>query len=279
MTSVELGLIGDNIRGSRSPDLHRACGRLVGLDVSYELFIPPAMGKSFEEVFDQCVARLAGFNVTLPYKERAAGRVRIEDPLVRRLGAINTVVVRPDGPIGANTDLTGFITAYRRAFGSRRPGDVVMFGAGGVGRAIGFALARLGATSITVIDTETEKAQSLVEAISQISNGATIARKGKHDTIHIADGAVNCTPLGMEGYAGSPIDGSLPFPGKTWAFDAVYTPAETPFRDRALAAGVAFLSGYDLFFNQGLDAFHLFTGYEITDRRKVLEALCVPGLP
>jgi shikimate dehydrogenase len=50
------------------------------------------------------------------------------------------------------------------------------------------------------------------------------------------------------------------FPRATWAFDAVYTPVDTPFRAQALAAGAAFLSGWELFFRQGIDAFALFTG-------------------
>ncbi|MEZ5731770.1 MAG: shikimate dehydrogenase [Paracoccaceae bacterium] len=270
---VALGLIGDNIRRSRSPDLHRACGRIVGLDVSYELFIPPDMGLSFDEVFALCLTRLDGFNVTLHYKERAAGMVRIEDPLIRRLGAINTVLVGSEGPVGWNTDFTGFTTAYRQKFGCRAPGEVVMFGAGGVGRAIAFALVRLGAASITILDTDEVKAARLAETISEIGGGTTIGRMGSHNALPCADGAVNCTPLGMEGYPGSPLATDEPFPAKEWAFDAVYTPFETPFRDRALDAGAVFLSGYDLFFYQGLDAFRLFTGRNIKDWKAVRRAL------
>lgn len=51
---VRLGLIGDNIKRSRSPDLHRLAGRLSGLDVSYDLFIPRDLGKDFDAVFDAC---------------------------------------------------------------------------------------------------------------------------------------------------------------------------------------------------------------------------------
>ncbi|MCB2137302.1 MAG: shikimate dehydrogenase, partial [Rhodobacteraceae bacterium] len=72
---------------------------------------------------------------------------------------------------------------------------------------------------------------------------------------------------------GSPLAKDEPFPAKEWAFDAVYTPSETPFRDRALRAGAAFLSGYDLFFHQGLDAFRLFTRREIRDWQSVRRAL------
>jgi shikimate dehydrogenase len=46
----------------------------------------------------------------------------------------------------------------------------------------------------------------------------------------------------------------------TWAFDAVYTPDRTEFRAQTEAMGAAFLSGYDLYFHQGVQAFEIFTG-------------------
>ena len=74
-----------------------------------------------------------------------------------------------------------------------------------------------------------------------------------------ADGVVNCTPLGMSGRPGSAIPASL-LGGQSWAFDAVYTPIETEFLRAARAAGLDTLSGYELFFQQGIKAFELFTG-------------------
>jgi shikimate dehydrogenase len=64
----------------------------------------------------------------------------------------------------------------------------------------------------------------------------------------------------MTGYPGSAVPDEA-FPRAAWAFDAVYTPVDTAFRTQALAAGAAFLSGWELFFRQGIDAFALFTGH------------------
>ncbi len=270
MRTLSLGLIGDNIRATRSGDLHRACGRLAGIEVSYELCIPRDLGQEFDAVFDDCIARLDGFNVTLPYKERAARRVRIDDPAVQRLGAVNTVLVTPDGPVGHNTDFTGFSTAYRAAFGDRPPGRVALIGAGGVGRAIGFALVDLGAAGIVVIDSDPARAAALAKALGP---GATT---GAIQAVATADGVVNATPLGMVGYGGCPVPEDIAFPPGAWAFDAVYTPPDTPFRTRALAAGADFLSGWELFFHQGLDGFRLFSGQPVTDPDAVRAALSAP---
>lgn len=260
MTRIRLGLIGDNIRASRSPDLHRFCGQLSGLDVSYDLLLPPELQQSFDQVFDRVRAEgLRGVNITLPYKEQVVGRVRVDDPQIARIGSVNTVRFDPDGPRGFNTDYSGFVSAYRTAFRRARPGRVALIGAGGVGKAIAFGLISLGATEIIFIDTDRANATALAKSVAEASDGRTATRVGDITVLGAVDGVINCTPLGMVGYPGSPVpDGA--FPKNGWAFDAVYTPLDTPFRAQARAAGATFLPGYELFFKQGIDAFEIFTG-------------------
>ncbi|MBZ9739859.1 MULTISPECIES: shikimate dehydrogenase family protein [unclassified Mesorhizobium] len=275
--AVRLGLIGDNIKRSRSPDLHRLAGRLSGLDVSYDLFIPREMGKDFDAVFDACRDDgLRGVNVTYPYKEIVASRLLIHDDLTRRIGSVNTVVFGPRGSSGYNTDHTGFIAAYREAFGDMAPGSVGLIGAGGVGKAVAFGLLALGAEALTVVDSDAEKAHSLAAAIATASKGAvaTSSRVDVDAAIGGAEGIVNCTPLGMHGHPGSPVRPQL-LGKQRWAFDAVYTPVDTIFKQQAEAAGVKVLSGFELFFHQGIEAFRIFTGRAPADlsslRRMLLE--------
>jgi shikimate dehydrogenase len=259
---IRLGLIGDNIKSSRSPDLHRFAGRLCGLDVTYDLFVPRDMAKDFDAVFNACRDDgIHGVNVTYPYKEAVVSRLRIDDELTRRIGSVNTVVFGPDGALGYNTDHTGFIAAYRATFGGQPPGNVVVIGAGGVGKAVAFGLLALGAEALTIIDSDAGKARSLAVAIAAVS-GRTVKTTSGDDIRLVMDGAeglVNCTPLGMIGYPGSPVPPELLGPQR-WAFDAVYTPVDTMFKLQAEAAGLKVLSGYELFFRQGIDAFCIFTG-------------------
>jgi shikimate dehydrogenase len=79
-----------------------------------------------------------------------------------------------------------------------------------------------------------------------------------------ADGLVNATPLGMHHYPGTPIPRSL-MSTQSWAFDAVYTPTDTVFLQDAAEAGLQVLSGYELFFHQGVDAFQIFTGLDVDE--------------
>jgi shikimate dehydrogenase len=83
---------------------------------------------------------------------------------------------------------------------------------------------------------------------------------------------VNATPLGMAGYPGSAVPEGA-FPATGWAFDAVYTPEHTPFRAQAQAAGARFISGWELFFHQGVDAFEIFTGHRPADTDALRAAL------
>ncbi len=262
---VKLGLIGGNIKASRSPALHRIAGRLAGLEVSYDLLIPAELGLTFAEVLEKCADEgYRGVNVTYPFKEAVVARVQVADANIRRLGAVNTVLFTPEGAQGFNTDYSGFAAAYRARFGAVAPGRVVLIGAGGVGRAIGFALALLGAQEVRILDRDASKAQSLAEGLAAIGAGAprVVLARDVAEALHGADGVVNATPVGMVGYGGTPVPGDL-WPGRAWAFDAVYTPVDTQFTVEAAAAGVNVLSGYELFFYQGVQAFEIFTGHSV----------------
>lgn len=261
---IRLGLIGDNIKPSRAPQLHREAGRLAGLEVSYELLIPAELGKDFDQVFeDSRAAGMRGLNITYPYKQAAVARAEIDDPLVRRLGAINTVVFEGGRIRGYNTDHSGFIAAWRATFGAASPGRTAIVGAGGAGRAVAFGLAALGTSELTIVDTDVARAEALALALDGL---ATVKVRDAADAdIRAAEGVANCTPVGMVGYPGSPIDVSLLGPQR-WAFDAVYTPMQTEFSLAAAAAGLDVIGGYELFIHQGLDAVRLFTGRAVDEQ-------------
>jgi shikimate dehydrogenase len=271
---VRLGLIGDNIARSQAPRLHELAGRLVGIPVTYERLIPKDLCEDFEAVFDR--ARLAGFrglNITYPYKERVVPLLRVPDPQVATLGAVNTVLFTADGPEGYNTDWSGFIAAYRGKLGDRTPGPVCMVGAGGVGKAVAFGLLSLGLTDLTLVERDLPKAEALAAALQTAAPGLAV-----RVTADVAAGAagaaglINCTPVGMVGYDGTPVPRAL-MRGAAWVFDAVYTPTDTLFLRDADAEGLHILSGWELYFYQGHHAFALFHGRPIDEAllRRALE--------
>ncbi|KXF75392.1 shikimate dehydrogenase [Paramesorhizobium deserti] len=275
-SAIRLGLIGDNIARSQSPRLHVLAGRLCGLDISYERLIPADMGRDFDAVFDLCVRDgFRGINITYPYKERVVSRLAVDQPAIAAIGACNTVVFDATPPHGFNTDYTGFMSAYRGAFGKAAPGAVAMAGAGGVGKAVAFGLAGLGCPRLALFDRDREKAHSLKQSLVEASLAVEVEIAGSiEEAVAGADGLVNCTPLGMVGYPGSAIPANL-LGRQSWAFDAVYTPVDTQFLTDARAVGLSVISGYELFFHQGVDAFRFFTGASV-DAAALRKALLEP---
>lgn len=265
---LKLGLIGDNIAQSRAPMLHRLAGAQHGMTVQYDRLVPAEMGLEFDALFDGCAGQgYRGINVTYPYKERAAARVRVEEPLERAIGAVNTVLFETGGPVGHNTDYTGFMAAYRAAQGQASPGIVCLVGTGGVGRALAFGLVALGAVELRLVDREAEKADALAAELRRLPKTPSVSVFG--DAAEAAAGAtglLNGTPVGMVGYGGTPLPRAA-MAGAAWAFDAVYTPVETQFLQDAAAAGLSVISGYELFFYQGVHACVHFAGKPLDEAK------------
>lgn len=270
-----LGLIGDGIGRSSAPRLHELAGRIVGRAVRYDRFdLDKRTDTTFEDTLAACGRDgRAGVNVTHPYKERAARIVPIADPRVRRIGAINTVLFHGGVPVaGHNTDHSGFVAAYRARLGEARPGRVALIGAGGVGRPIAAGLGELGADEIRVYDIDAARAERLAADLTDpaVPVRACTTMEAALDGV---DGIVNASPVGMYRYPGNPVpEVAMGRPG--WVFDAVYTPRDTEFVVAAARRGAAVISGYELFFWQGVHAFRLFTGLTVDPAalRAALEA-------
>jgi len=278
---IQLGLIGAGISKSSAPRLHIFLGQMYGLPVDY-LRIDSNEIAGFE--FADAIARCAregyrGVNVTHPYKEVVRRKVEVSDPSVARIGAINTVIFEPKGWQGFNTDFSGFSGAFRHRFGDAKPGISLIVGAGGVGKAMAFSLARLGAKEIWLHDVEKARAGGLAATLAAAGIATSVIETdGLKDAVRKADGLLNGTPLGMFQHPGNafPVDA---IGGQRWAFDAVYTPLETEFLKCCKAKSLDILSGYDLFLFQGFDAFTIFTGIEVDPAAAVASFPPPPPMP
>jgi shikimate dehydrogenase len=259
MTTLTAGLIGSHIQKTRLPAALKLLCDEVGIGFEFEL-IDTAQLPTFD--FDATVNELqdrgwTGITVTHPYKTHAA-RYAGEGllPTIVRLGASNTLVFGP--PLSAhNTDYTGFISAWRTIMGDTQPGRVAMAGAGGVARALVFALVELGATDIAIWDIEDEKAKAPAGESGGPAHAVSIADSGQ--TVRGADGLINATALGMEHAPGMAFDANY-IGGQNWAFDAVYTPTNTLFLRACQQSGLECLTGFDLFCHMALGSFEAYTG-------------------
>ncbi len=261
----KLGLIGISIAKSSAPTLHTMLGEMYNLPVSYTLHDPE---ENTREAFVKTLNQLReegfrGCNVTFPFKQIAVGEVSSVNDAVKKVGATNTLRITDSAIKAANTDYTGFIRGYRGRVGDLPAGKVLLIGAGGVGRAIAFGLFDLGATEIMVYDMFEASAQSLVDTVKAAGYKASlVTQESFADAALSADGLVNGTPVGHYKSPGIPLAAEL-IGNQKWAFDAVYTPVDTEFLVTSHGKGLKIVSGFDLFFYQGVDAFEIFTDVEV----------------
>ena len=251
------GLIGAPIRHSASPAMHEWAAQALGARCHYHLIeVAGADSEGLRALLDG-VRRLgfAGVNVTFPYKEAVVSLLDELSAGATAMQAVNTVVVRDGRLIGHNTDATGFARAARELVEASQRGPVALVGAGGVGKAIAFALAQLGVTQIRLYDNDTAKAAALAGALGTtvvVTDSVEAALRG---TV----GLINATPVGMLPSRESPVADHLLHEG-LWVADAVYSPLWTPLLTAAKARGARVMTGRELAIYQAADAFELFTG-------------------
>ncbi len=271
MDKLVAGLIGSHIQKTRLPLALELLCEEAGIGFEFELIdTDGAAGFDFDAKVDDLRLRdWSGVTVTHPHKTEAAryaGKSLL--PEIARLGASNTLIFGTT--LSAhNTDYTGFMSAWRTVMGDVSPGKVAMAGAGGVARALAFALVELGASDLSVWDVEPGKAEQLASECGGPCR-AILPAQAK-DVVVAADGLINATALGMEHAPGMAFNANHIGP-QNWAFDAVYTPTNTAFLKACRAAGLKCLTGFDLFCHMAIGSFEAYTGIPV-DKPSALEKL------
>jgi shikimate dehydrogenase len=265
--SKSVVLIGYPLKHSISPAFQQAAFDHEGLDVMYEKWETP------EAELKATVDRLRhastlGANVTIPCKEKILPLLDELSDTAARIGAVNTVVNRSGMLMGFNTDVEGFITSLRQdADYGLRNRKVVLLGAGGVARAVMFALLNGEVTSVTVFNRSIERGRTLVRSFARSAGRIPLAalpwtELETSSALQDCDLLVNCTSLGMRfsaTAAESPLRAGL-IPKDALVYDLVYNPEDTPFLNEAKKAGAETLGGLSMLVHQGAASFELWTG-------------------
>jgi len=258
------GLIGAPIAHSASPAMHERAAEALGVHCHYQLIEVAGAGREELRLLLDGVRRLgfAGVNVTFPYKEAVVSLLDELSPEALSIGAVNTVVVRSGRLIGYNTDTTGFARAITELVRDPAQSRIAVIGAGGVGKAIAFALVETGVREIRIFDTDRAKAEQLAAQllVAQLK-GQSEARAAVdvEGAVRGVTGIVNGSPVGMLPNRGTPVPDAL-LHKDLWVADAVYTPLWTPLLNAAKAKGAEVMTGRELAIYQAADAFELFTG-------------------
>jgi shikimate dehydrogenase len=269
------GVIGWPIAHSRSPRLHGYWLERYKIDGAYvPLAVQPAQVAQALRML--ALVGFRGVNVTVPHKEAALAAVDVLDPDARRIGAVNTVTMGPDGAlIGTNTDGIGFIKHLKAsAPGWKTSGAAAVIGAGGAARAVVAALMNAGVPEIRLINRTRERAEELAHSF----NGPTrvmpwVARHGALDGAALV---VNTTTLGMTGQPALDLNLDA-LTAEACVFDCVYVPLETPLLAAARARGLIAVDGLGMLIQQARPGFEAWFGVapEVDDglRRFLAEGL------
>ncbi|HCP12071.1 MAG TPA: shikimate dehydrogenase [Planctomycetaceae bacterium] len=258
--TVVFGVIGDPIAQSKSPLIHNAAYRKLGLNAVY-LPIRIPQDRLLESLKELERLQVAGYSVTIPHKEGVLQYVDQMDEATDLMGAANTLFKHDGQWCATNTDAPAAISAIQD--GLRKAGNipeltarkVLILGAGGAARAVGHALLQHGAV-VTLTNRSRDRGKSLASELG--CQFTSWENRGSE----ICDVLVNCTSVGMH-----PNVDESPFE-QHWlsdsalVFDTVYNPEQTLLLKQARDRGCPTVSGVEMFIRQAALQFELFTGYE-----------------
>jgi shikimate dehydrogenase len=263
---VLLGLIGQDIQASRTPEMHMREGEAQGLRLIYRIIDLTQLSLGVEALPELLTAaqRLGfdGLNITHPCKQAIIPYLDELSDNARALGAVNTVILKDGRKIGENTDWSGFAEPFRRKMSDVLLDRVVQIGAGGAGAAVAHAALMLGVKELTIFDIDPKRAESVAQNLSS-HFGAGRAKAGSDlpETIAQANGLINATPIGMDAHPGMPLSAELLRPD-LWVAEIIYFPLETELLRHARAIGARTIDGGGMAVFQAVAAFRHFTGLE-----------------
>ena len=271
--SVLLGLIGQDIQRSRTPEMHMQEGEAQDLRLIYRLIDLTKLGLGPEALPELLTAAertgFTGLNITHPCKQLVIPHLDELSSDARALGAVNTVLFKDGKRIGHNTDWSGFAEPFRRKMAGASLDRVVQIGAGGAGAAVAHAAMVLGVKQLTLVDIDPERAARVADNLNRhFGAGRARAATDVAAAVAEADGIINATPIGMDGHPGMPLPAELLRPD-LWVAEVIYFPLETELLRRARALGARTIDGGGMAVFQAVAAFRLFTGLEPDSDRMI----------
>jgi len=233
---------------TRSPAMHNAAYRALGLDAEFLAFdVPPAeLERTIARFRREGVRQLA---VSIPHKEAMLALVDEVEPVARTIGAINTVLRVGKRLVGTNTDWLGALRALERVVpvaGQR----AVVLGAGGTARALVYGLRERGC-EVHVLNRTVERAETLVRSLGAAASGPLEALAERAPAI-----VVNTTSVGL-GEDRSPVPATALSAGMV-VLDAVYSPERTRLLRDAEARGARVVGGKWMLVYQALEQLRRF---------------------
>jgi len=266
---IRLGVLGDPVAHSLSPQMQNAALRACKIDMQYARFHIRA-NELRSALRSLRALDFVGVNLTVPHKIAAFAQIDRAEESASRAGAVNTIRIRDRKLLGSNTDGEGFLRAIRTEFSvDVRDLRVLILGAGGgTGHAIAWQCALENCERLVLVNRTYEKAQALAERLRPFFAGPRVLgpaarleataweEAALRAQLADVDLIVNATPLGMSPSDPSPIPARLLAPHHM-VFDCVYGPSKTSLLRAADEAGARRANGLSMLLHQGALSFSI----------------------
>jgi shikimate dehydrogenase len=277
---IRLGVFGDPVAHSLSPEMQNAALRACEIDAQYARFhIRANELRSALRLLRNL--DFVGVNLTVPHKIAGLSQIDEADESARRAGAVNTIRLCDKKHIGSNTDGEGFLRAIRSEFSvDVRDLRVMIIGAGGgTGRAIAWQCTLENCERLVLVNRTVEKANALAERLRPFFMEARVLgpaarleaivweESAIRTQLADTDLIVNATPLGMNSSDPAPIPARLLAPHHM-VFDCVYGRSKTALLRAAEQAGARSANGISMLLHQGALSFSIWF-----DREPPIEAM------
>jgi shikimate dehydrogenase len=255
---MKAAVLGQPIAHSLSPVLHRAAYRALGFtDWTYEAVECDEAGLA--AFVDSRDASWAGLSLTMPLKRAVLPLLDRTDHLATATGGANTVVFRPEGRHGYNTDVQGIVDALTEA-GAPAPGSVTIVGAGATACSALAAVGELGATGADVVVRDPARAAGLLATAALLGLTVRLRRWEELEQPAAVAGSllISTVPAGAADDYAERVRRTRSAPATV--MDVVYHPWPTPLAQAAAAAGAVVASGYAMLLHQAAAQVELMTG-------------------
>ena len=255
-------IIGDPIAQVRSPEV--LTGWLAAKGVNAAVIPMQVLPDRFDDTVTSLMrlGNMDGLLVTVPYKGRTLPFASRLGDTARCIGAVNALRREADGTwTGDMFDGAGFVRAAQRKGEAFEGRSIVLFGAGGAGSAIGFALATAKVASLAIIDPQGERARALAKTLAEAFPSCRVSAASGIPAD--ANAIVNASTVGMRAEDGPPMPLG-PLARDTLVGDVVVSEAPTAMIRHAMEQGCRYVTGKDMHAGQ-IDALmsfflpHLFT--------------------
>jgi len=257
-----IGLFGENIGSSLSPDIHNYLANVMGDKYHYFLFDLKA--NNLKKAVDSIkILNIRGVNVTIPYKKEVIKYLDKVDEKVDKIGAVNTIINEEGILIGKNTDVDGFDEMVYNKGINFADKKVVLIGAGGAARAVIYYLTEQSPKEVNIVNRTLRRTEVLKEVFNDDIENLNIAELGSENSnekIEEADIIINATPLGMANRFAdkSPVKAEQ-INEKQTLIDLVYNPRITKFLQIGKKKKARIVSGIEMLIFQAVKSFEIWT--------------------